>query len=240
MLKNSSDRAERDSVGKHMSFLFARKAPRFPDKELITSLRNGETRQIEVRLRTQGKKFFGGTLLLVMPSGGDGSLIHCQVWLTSERQRSEGVLRRSEERLRYALEAASDGLWDWDLKTDGVVFSARVSEIFEEKASGDDVSSTHVKMWKSRIHPDDDDKRQRLLQLHLEGQTPAFESEYRIQNRTGSLEVGDRERAGNREEFSGKTCSHDRNNHRHLGTQVRTGSSPALRGAIPESVRVRQ
>ncbi len=177
--------SERDSVGKHMSFLFARKAPRFPDKELITSLRNGETRQIEVRLRTQGKKFFGGTLLLVMPSGGDGSLIHCQVWLTSERQRSEGVLRRSEERLRYALEAASDGLWDWDLKTDGVVFSARVSEIFEEKASGDDVSSTHVKMWKSRIHPDDDDKRQRLLQLHLEGQTPAFESEYRIRTELG-------------------------------------------------------
>ena len=177
--------SERDTVGRHISFFFARKAPRFPDQEIVAALSNGERKQFELRMKRQGETFFGGTLMLAMPSGGDGSLIHCQVWLTSERQRSVGVLRRSEERLRYALEAASDGLWDWDLKTDDIVFSARVSEIFEETTRRDDARSAHTAMWKSRIHPDDDDARQRLLQLHLEGHTPAFESEYRIRTALG-------------------------------------------------------
>ncbi len=175
---------ERDAVGKHISFVFARKAPQFPGNEIIATLRNGQTEEIQVRMQRHGDTFFGGTVQLSMPSGGDGSLIHGQVWLTSERQRSEGVLRRSEERLRYALEAASDGLWDWDLKTDGVVFSARASEIFEEETGLDDIRPTPIAMLRSRIHPDDTEEQQRVLRRHLKGHTPAFESECRI--RTGA------------------------------------------------------
>ena len=178
-------REDHEIVGRHVSRLFARKASRFPSKELLASIESNSKQRIEMRMKQSGGTFFDGSLLLSMKTDGSDVRLVCHIDMASERQRSVGVLRRSEERLRYALEAASDGLWDWDLKTDDVVFSARVSEIFEEEDGADGPRSARIAMWKSRIHPDDDDERQRLLQLHLEGHTPAFESEYRIRTERG-------------------------------------------------------
>src|SRR5262245_51173546 len=48
------------------------------------------------------------------------SVIAAQVAFAVERTRSEEQARRSEERLRFALVAASMGTWEWDLKTDVV------------------------------------------------------------------------------------------------------------------------
>ena len=42
-----------------------------------------------------------------------------------EHRSTQKALLASEERLRLAMEATSDGLWDWDLTTDEVYWSAR-------------------------------------------------------------------------------------------------------------------
>ncbi len=178
-------RQEEETVGQHISVIFARKNSRFPSKELLANLEKNSPRQIELRLKRSGGAFFSGSLLLSRRTEEDAVQIECRIDMISERQRAAGALRRAEERLRYALEAASDGLWDWDLKTGGVVFSPRVSEIFEESPDKDGVRSTHIATWESRIHPDDEGKRKRLLQLHLEGHNAAFESEYRIRTELG-------------------------------------------------------
>ena len=51
------------------------------------------------------------------------SVIAAQVAFAIERTRTGEQARRSEERLRFALDAASMGTWDWDLSTNVVQWS---------------------------------------------------------------------------------------------------------------------
>ena len=43
----------------------------------------------------------------------------------TERKRTEAALRESEERLRLAFAGAQEGVWDWNLETGAVVYSAK-------------------------------------------------------------------------------------------------------------------
>ena len=47
-----------------------------------------------------------------------------------QRAHLQQTLRASEEQLRLALEASGLGLWDWDLRTDEVTWSAQSFRIF--------------------------------------------------------------------------------------------------------------
>jgi PAS domain S-box-containing protein len=48
----------------------------------------------------------------------------------TERKRSEERLRASEERLRMALAASHVGIWDWDVSTGALYWSAGVEHLF--------------------------------------------------------------------------------------------------------------
>jgi PAS domain S-box-containing protein len=58
-----------------------------------------------------------------------GGLIAAQVAFAVARTRSHQAVRDSEERLRFALEAANMGTWDWDLGTQSVRWSENVERI---------------------------------------------------------------------------------------------------------------
>ena len=170
----------------HISSLFAKSNKRFPDRELLADLRRSP-REIKLRLRRGSGRFFDGRLSLELrPDASGADRLRCVASLLSERQRAVGALRRSEERLRYALEAASDGLWDWNLKTGRVVFSHRVSEIFGETSGSEGAWTAHIRTWHDRIHPDDDANRQSALDTHVDGRTAAYESEYRLRTEAGT------------------------------------------------------
>jgi PAS domain-containing protein len=54
------------------------------------------------------------------------------VWLLTQRTghgRSKAALRTSEERYLLALAGSTDGLWDWDVVSDTVLYSDRFREI---------------------------------------------------------------------------------------------------------------
>jgi len=92
-------------------------------------------------------------------------------------------LREDEERLRFALEGANDGIWDVDLRTGRAYLSPRGCEILGYTA--DDFEKSQVQ-WTDMVHPDDLERTQRCLQDHLSGKTPIFSVEQRLHTKSGA------------------------------------------------------
>ncbi|MFN7143941.1 MAG: PAS domain S-box protein, partial [Myxococcota bacterium] len=101
----------------------------------------------------------------------------------TERIRAEEALRESEERYALAARGASDGLWDWDLVRNEIYLSSRWKSML---GYSDDEVGTDPREWLDRVHPDDRARVDAELLLHLEGDTPHFESEHRMRHRDGS------------------------------------------------------
>jgi diguanylate cyclase (GGDEF)-like protein/PAS domain S-box-containing protein len=92
-------------------------------------------------------------------------------------------LRRSEERYALAAQGATDGLWDWDLRSGELYVSPRWKamlglDVNEALISPDD--------WFGRVHTDDVETLRAAVARHLDGQTPHLEHEYRVAHRDGA------------------------------------------------------
>ncbi|WP_051249808.1 ATP-binding protein [Maridesulfovibrio zosterae] len=74
-------------------------------------------------------------------------------------------LKNSEERYDMALRAVSDGLWDWDLKTNDVYFSPRY---FEMLGYGPHEFPYILDTWTKLLHPDDKERVIKLVTAYLE------------------------------------------------------------------------
>ncbi|HEY0869976.1 MAG TPA: diguanylate cyclase, partial [Acidothermaceae bacterium] len=92
-------------------------------------------------------------------------------------------IRLSEERYALAAEAASGGLWDWDLVNDVVFYSARWIALLE--CPGDAIGNTSED-WFGRVHPDDLSSLLSAIEEHLVGRSSAVELEHRIRRGDGS------------------------------------------------------
>ncbi len=99
----------------------------------------------------------------------------------AKRQQIEEALRASEERLSLALQATSDGIWDWDIKKGLTHASARCGEIFGVK---DDSEAQESETWASRIHPEDYSQVSQRIKDHLNGKGP-YDVEYRHRHGNG-------------------------------------------------------
>ena len=101
----------------------------------------------------------------------------------SERRRVEAQLRLSEERWKLALDATGDGVWDWNLSTDAVLFSKRFIELHGHT----DAEFGHRKEdWFGRIHPEDKPPVMVAMQDCLLGERSLLSAEYRVRCKDGS------------------------------------------------------
>lgn len=100
-----------------------------------------------------------------------------------QKARSAKRLADNEERWRLALEAAGDGVWDWNAKTGRVMFSPGWKRMLGYAAHeiGDDLDE-----WKKRVHPDDLTRTLQDVQDHFERRTPIYFNEHRMRCKDGS------------------------------------------------------
>lgn len=86
------------------------------------------------------------------------------------------------ERLKFALEGASDGLWDWNMQSNEVYYSPRWFEMLGYKYG--DFAET-LETWETLIHPEDKERTLELIREYLEGRSEKFEIEFRMKHKEG-------------------------------------------------------
>jgi PAS domain S-box-containing protein len=99
----------------------------------------------------------------------------------SERKRAERALRESEERHMLALAGAQEGLWDWNLETGFVAYSARWKEMLGY--SGDEIEP-HVRAWERLLHSDDLPRANHVYETVARG-GQSYEGEFRLRHKNG-------------------------------------------------------
>ena len=99
----------------------------------------------------------------------------------TERKRTESALRESEERLTLAFAGAQEGLWDWNLDTNAVVYSAHWKQML---GYSEEEIEPHVSAWERLVHPDDRAAAERANESVAHGQ-PTYQAEFRLRHKDG-------------------------------------------------------
>ncbi|QGY40297.1 PAS domain S-box protein [Pseudodesulfovibrio cashew] len=114
------------------------------------------------------------------PEGTVSGIVSFGIDLTSQEE-ARAALRRGEERLALALDAANDAVWDWNITTGEVYFNARW---FTMLGYEPDEMPHSYETWKNLVHEDDlRDMKDVLLREQRPG--GAFEHELRMRTKNG-------------------------------------------------------
>jgi PAS domain S-box-containing protein len=113
---------------------------------------------------------------------GQTSHIIALVHDVSDRQVAAERLRLSEERWKFALEGAGDGVWDWDALADRTFYSSRCKTMM---GLAEHELSDAPGALRERIHPDDSDRVIRAFNKYLASDQGVFQQECRLLHRDG-------------------------------------------------------
>jgi PAS domain S-box-containing protein len=111
-----------------------------------------------------------------------------QALLVINEQLESRIARRTEQlqaaldRWELVTQATHDGVYDWDLTTNRVVYTSHWKAMHGFSNQDDDESPAQ---WSERIHPDDRPRVLGRLDEYLAGNRPEFSEEYRIRRRDG-------------------------------------------------------
>jgi diguanylate cyclase (GGDEF)-like protein/PAS domain S-box-containing protein len=101
---------------------------------------------------------------------------------TTNRVAQEADAHNREKQLWFALNEASDGLWDWDVASGSLFFSPQLKRML---GYGPDEMAPELSTWSNNVHPVDAPLVMAALEEHMQGKRSRYEAEYRIRNRNG-------------------------------------------------------
>ena len=136
--------------------------------------------EFEVSLPKQGLKWV--RVIATPELCADGSIcFYGRVCDITAQKVQEEKLQISEERFKFAIEAAGEGIWDWDMVNNTTYFSGHAMKILVRDEGDVTVSSD---FWRSRIHPDDVKAREAAKRKGLR-KDATYESIYRVRTEEG-------------------------------------------------------
>ena len=94
----------------------------------------------------------------------------------TERKRAEDARVESELRLKLALQAGRMGVWDWDLRTNSMVWDDEMLRLYGLTRAQ---FPGGTEAWKQGLHPDDRARATAESQAALDG-TRAYDTEFRV------------------------------------------------------------
>jgi PAS domain S-box-containing protein len=92
------------------------------------------------------------------------------------------ALRKSEERFNLAMQAATDGLFDWDLEKNVIYYSPGWKHILGYQ---DEELANEVAVWERLTDPKDLERSWEIMREHLAGRRDRYESEFRMHHKNG-------------------------------------------------------
>jgi PAS domain S-box-containing protein len=142
--------------------------------------RDGELRSYEAQLRKRDGTVFWGLTSSYM-NAADG-YVEGVVADISDLKQAEAALQMSEERLRLALTASNQGLYDMNLKTEEIVVNPEYALML-----GYDPATFHEtkSRWVESLHPDDRESMAAIYNGFITGEVPSYRAEYRLRTRDG-------------------------------------------------------
>ncbi len=103
----------------------------------------------------------------------------------SERKRAEEALRETKQRLELAAASGGLGIWDWDVKSDVLLWDDRMFELY---GTDDNSFPRCMNDWGKRIHPDDCQTVLEKLQKALRKEED-YDTAFRIVRPDGTVRV---------------------------------------------------
>ena len=152
------------------------------DRQQVVELlkRHGDLQNVEIQMRKRdGTAFWGLHSFHLNATDGYMEGVTTDI---SDRKRAEVALQMSEERLRLALTASNQGLYDMNLKTEEIV----VNPEYALMLGYDPATFRETKSrWVESLHPDDKESMVAIYNGFITGEVPNYQAEYRHRNRDG-------------------------------------------------------
>nr|WP_255216678.1 GGDEF domain-containing phosphodiesterase [Pseudenhygromyxa sp. WMMC2535] len=101
-----------------------------------------------------------------------------------EQAQTNVALHEARARHELILRAANDGLWEWDLRSEEVRYSARWHQLF---GLSDESFEDSRETWFSRVHHDDLPGLRADIRAHIDGRRNIHQFEHRIRQRDGNF-----------------------------------------------------
>lgn len=101
----------------------------------------------------------------------------------TESIRSDNELHLAQRRLEETLRSGNIGLWDWDMRSDTVLFS---SEWKTQVGLSPDAELLGYPSWEDRLHPEDRQGAIDRLHDYLEGRAEEYVSLFRFRHENGT------------------------------------------------------
>lgn len=96
---------------------------------------------------------------------------------------AELALIEADERLRLVHDAVNDGVWDWDLTTNKVVYSDRYFSMLGYHQSD---FENHYQTWATLIHPDDYENTRKVIDYYIAHPDGNYYCEFRMKHANGN------------------------------------------------------
>ncbi len=153
---------------------------------LASCLQAVETGQIQIRetavsLPSGDRWFFNRLVPLEYGPYRTRAVLSISLDIT-ERRQAEEALRQSQERFTLAMQAASDGLFDWDLTTNAIYYSPGWKQMLGYR---DHELANDFTIWEHLTDPEDVERSWTMLREHLAGTRDRFELEFRMRHKLG-------------------------------------------------------
>lgn len=101
----------------------------------------------------------------------------------TEQRTAERAVRATDERFRFVAKATNDVIWDWDIRTNALVWNDSVEKVFGHRQNK---IYPEIQWWREHIHPEDRDRVIAGLQAVIDNGGTSWTDQYRYRRADGN------------------------------------------------------